>query len=184
MSEIIVVNYLSLDGRFDYGDWIVPYLDETVVRTMSEATVQAAGMLLGRRTYEDFAAIWPDADESEAAVAAMNRMPKYVVSTTLRPSDTEWNGTVVLQAAGLPERIRALKEQHEGHLVVFGSRELIQTLIEHDLIDEYRLLVLPLIRGTGRPMFPDQTTPTGLRLTDVTRTESGAVIATYRRAAR
>ncbi|GAB3399520.1 dihydrofolate reductase family protein [Flindersiella endophytica] len=181
MSKLIVVNYLSLDGRFDYGDWIEPYLDDTVVRAISQATVQAAGMLLGRRTYDSFAAIWPDADESEQAVAAMNRMPKYVVSTTLRAGEARWNGTEVLQAAD-PDRIRALKRRHDGYLVVFGSGELIQTLMEHDLIDEYRLLVLPIIRGTGRRLFPDRTTtPSGLHLADATYTRSGVLIATYQR---
>lgn len=184
MSELILINYMSLDGRFDYGDWIQPYLDETVVRAISGATVQAAGMLLGRRTYEEFAAIWPDADESEPAVAAMNRMPKYVVSSTLRPTDIHWAGTVVLEAAGLLQRVRALKEQHDGYLAVFGSGELIQTLIGHDLIDEYRLIVLPVVRGTGKLMFPAGTAPTGLDLADATRTESGVLIATYRRGER
>lgn len=179
MSKLIVVNYLSLDGRFEYGDWIEPYLDDIVIRTMSDATVQAAGMLLGRRTYEDFAAIWPDADESEQAVAAMNRMPKYVVSTTLRAGDVTWSGTEVLPAAD-PGRIRELAGQHEGHLVVFGSGELIRSLAEHDLIDEYRLLVLPLIRGTGRRLFDAETaSPHGLQLAGAIHTPSGALIATY-----
>lgn len=188
MSRIIVVNFVSLDGVMESplsagedgerAGWVEPYADETVNRTMSEATVSAGGMLLGRRTYESFAAIWPHADDSEPAVAAMNRMPKYVASTSLRPGDASWAGTVVL-GADLATRLSELKRQERGDLVVFGSGTLIQTLIAHDLIDEYRLLVFPLVLGAGKRMFPAGGAPATLRLIDVVRTESGVLIATY-----
>lgn len=187
MSRVIVTNFVSLDGVIESplstergGGWVEPYADEAVKRTMSETTVHAGGMLLGRRTYEIFAATWPHADDSEPAVAAMNRMPKYVASTTMRPEDATWAGTVVL-GTDLPAEIAELKQQQPaaGDLVVFGSGRLIQTLIEYDLIDEYRLLVFPLVLGRGKRLFPTGGRLAGLQLTAVTPSPSGVLITTY-----
>jgi dihydrofolate reductase len=188
MNRVIVTNFVSLDGVIEAplstergGGWVEPYADEAVKRTMSETTVHAGGMLLGRRTYEIFAATWPYADDSEPAVAAMNRMPKYVASTTMRPEDASWAGTVVLGTDDLPAEIAELKQQQPaaGDLVVFGSGRLIQTLIEHDLIDEYRLLVFPLVLGQGKRLFPTGGRPAGLQLIDASTSTSGVLIATY-----
>jgi dihydrofolate reductase len=145
-------------------------MDDTVAGVMKEATTSAGGMLLGRKTYETFAGLWPHQSEDDPAVAAMNRMTKYVVSRTL--DHGSWANTVVLA----PEAIAAL--EHE--LVVFGSGQLIQYLRERDLVDEYKLLTFPLVLGNGKRMFPDGA-PADLELVDATSSPNGVVIATYRR---
>lgn len=190
MSRVVVVNFTTLDGviqsvlfpdedtegGFTDGGWVAPYMDDTVARVMRETTTQARGMLLGRKTYEIFAALWPRQSEDDPAVAAMNRMPKYVASTTLHKGS--WANTVILDE-GLPEAVAALKEEDGGDLVVFGSGQLIQTLIAHDLIDEYTLLVCPLLLGNGKRMFPDGGAAARLELHDVVRSDTGVLIATY-----
>jgi dihydrofolate reductase len=191
MSRIVVVNFVSLDGvmqsvlspeedpgdGFAHGGWVNPYVDDTVAAVMSDATTQAAGLLLGRRTYEIFARTWPYADESEPAVAAMNRIPKYVASHTMRLGS--WHETTVL-GGDIPAEIAELKAQPGGDLVVFGSGQLLQTLIQHGLVDEYRLLVFPLVIGSGKRMFPDGGAPAKLHLVDTVTSGSGVLIATYR----
>ncbi|MBM7788384.1 dihydrofolate reductase family protein [Tenggerimyces flavus] len=187
--RIVVVNFQSLDGviqsvlfpdedtegGFDRGGWVPPYVDETVARVMKEATTKAGGMLLGRKTYEAFASIWPHQSEDDPAVAAMNRMPKYVASTTLR--EGTWAHTVILD--DVPEAVAKLKHEDGADLVVFGSGQLLQTLREHDLVDEYQLLTFPIVLGKGKRMFPDGA-QAKLGLVDVVTAGSGVVIATYR----
>ncbi len=194
MSRIVVVNFLSLDGvmqsplsadddldgGFTRGGWVEPYMDEIIGRVMSEATVTAAGMLLGRKTYQTFARVWSHASPEEPAVAAMNRMPKYVVSHTVTAADVEWENTVVL-GADAPTRIRAIIEQPGADVVVFGSGNLIQLLAAEDLIDEYRLLTFPLVLGNGKRLFPDGTPPTNLTLAGTDISSTGVVIGRYLR---
>lgn len=187
--RIVVVNFQSLDGviqsvlfpdedtegGFDRGGWVPPYVDETVAAEMQDATTKAGGMLLGRKTYETFAKIWPHQSEDDKAVAAMNRMPKYVASTTLDKGT--WANTHIL-AKNVPEQVAKLKQEDQPDLVVFGSSRLLQTLREHDLVDEYRLLTFPLVLGKGKRMFPDGA-PAKLDLVDTKTTGSGVVITTY-----
>lgn len=194
MRRVKVVNFQSLDGviqsvlaadedregGFEHGGWVPPYVDETVAAVMQEATVAAGALLLGRKSYDAFAAIWPSADQSEPAVAAMNRMPKYVASTTL--TDPSWAHTTVL-GPDVPSEVRTLKEQPGGDLVVFGSSVLLGTLIEHDLVDSLTLLTFPLILGTGKRMFGDLPAPVTLQLTETKTSASGVVIHRYERAA-
>jgi dihydrofolate reductase len=190
MSRVVVVNFLSLDGvmqsvlstdedregGFEQGGWVPGYVDEIVERVMSDATVQADGLLFGRKTYQIFAARWPYASQDEPAVAAMNRIPKYVASHTMRTGD--WNNTTVL-GPDTPKAVAELKDKPGGDLVVFGSGGLIQTLIEHDLVDEFRLLLLPLVIGNGKRLFPDGGAPADLRLVDTVTSQSGVVVLTY-----
>lgn len=190
MSRVVVVNFLSVDGvmqsvlspeedpdgGFVDGGWVSPYVDDTVAGVMSDATTKADALLLGRRTYEIFAAHWPYADDTEPAVAAMNRIPKYVASRTI--SSGTWNDTRVL-GADLPAEVADLKSRPGGDIVVFGSGQLVQTLIAHSLVDEYRLLVFPLVIGSGKRMFPDGGAPASLRLVDTLTSGSGVVITTY-----
>jgi dihydrofolate reductase len=192
MSRLSVVNFQSLDGviqsvlspdedrdgGFEHGGWVPPYVDDTVATVMQEATVGAGGLLLGRKTYDAFAAVWPDADQADPAVAALNRLPKYVVSSTL--TDPGWANTTVL-GPDVPAEVRRLKEQPGGDLVVFGSSVLLGTLIEHDLIDSYTLLTFPLILGTGKRMFGDLPAPVELRLTDTKVSGTGVTIQVYTR---
>lgn len=194
MGALGVVNFVSLDGvmqsvlaadedregGFDHGGWVSEHADETVARVMGESTVSATAMLLGRKTFEAFARIWPTASEDEPAVAAMNRMPKYVVSRTIRRST--WAHTVVL-GGNLPDQIRHLKSETEGDIVVLGSGELIPMLTAHDLVDELRLLTFLVVLGTGKQLFRDGTAPMRLSLVDSEHSASGVVISTYARVA-
>ncbi|MFB4319583.1 dihydrofolate reductase family protein [Actinomadura sp. 21ATH] len=194
MGELAVVNFVSLDGvmqsvlspeedrdgGFDRGGWVLPYVDAAVERFMSDSTAGAAALLLGRRTYEIFAATWPYADRSDPAVAAMNAMPKYVASRTL--TDPSWENSTVL-GADLPAAVTEIKKRTEGEIVLLGSGGLLRTLVEHDLVDEYRLLLFPLILGDGKRLFDTGTAPRDLTLTASEASSTGVLINTYRRTA-
>lgn len=193
MGRVRVVNFVSLDGvmqsvlsadedregGFERGGWVSDYDDPVVSRVMGETTSAAAALLLGRRTYEGFARVWPSASEDEPAVAAMNRMPKYVASRTL--IEPTWRNTVVL-GADLPSEVERISRDTAGDIVVFGSGGLLVTLAAHDLIDEYCLLVFPLVLGGGKRMFRDGVPLTHLVLRDSMTTPAGVIIATYGRA--
>lgn len=190
MGRLVVVNFVSMDGviqsplsadedrdgAFGRGGWVVPYSDDTVAAFMRNSTVDAAGMLLGRRTYEILADAWSQADESEPAVAAMNRMPKYVV--TRSPGVLGWSSSHRLEG-DLATAVGALVRRVTGKLVVFGSGGLIPALVEHDLIDEYRLLLFPVVLGAGKRMFADRGAFTRFTLADSTVTPSGVVLLDY-----
>jgi dihydrofolate reductase len=188
MAIIRVVNFMSLDGvvqsvlsadedtegGFTAGGWVSDHMDETVAKIMSEATVSASAMLLGRRTYDSFAAIWPSADPSEAPVAAMNRMPKYLVSRTR--SSASWHNTTVINNVA---DVSGIKSRTVGDIVVFGSATLLQELFRQRLVDEVWLLVFPLVIGSGKKMFPDGSPAIELWLTSSQSTPSGVVVHRY-----
>jgi dihydrofolate reductase len=192
VSKIVVVNFMTVDGviqsvlsadedregGFEAGGWVQPYMDEVVGRVMSAATIGAGGLLLGRKTYQTFAATWSMADQREPAVAALNQLPKYVASTTLTTAD--WRNSRIL-GEDLTAELTELKAQPGGDIVVFGSSELIRTLVAADLIDEYTLLVFPLVLGTGKRMFADGIAPTTLTLLGIETSTTGVVVMTYRR---
>jgi len=192
MPKIVVVNFVTLDGviqsvlsadedregGFAAGGWVQPYMDEVVGRVMSEATTGAGGLLLGRKTYQTFAATWSVADQREPAVAALNRLPKYVASTTLTAAD--WQNSRIL-GDDLIAEVARLKEQPGGDIVVFGSGGLIPTLVAADLIDQYTLLVFPLVLGTGKRMFADGIAPTTLTLLGTEVSTTGVVVLRYGR---
>jgi dihydrofolate reductase len=191
VARVLVVNFVSLDGviqsplsadedpdgGFAAGGWVPPYGDDTMASFMSGATTAAAGMLLGRRSYEIFTTAWSGADQSDPAVAAMNRMPKYVVT---RSPDVllAWGNS---RRLGGPADVARLKDEVDGDLVVFGSGELLGALAGHDLVDEYRLLLVPVILGAGKRMFGDGGPLTHLTLTASTTTSTGVVLLTYTR---
>jgi dihydrofolate reductase len=195
MSKIVVVNFMTLDGviqsvlsadedregGFEAGGWVQPYMDEVVGRVMGEATTGAGGLLLGRRTYETFVSTWSVADQRDPAVAALNRLPKYVASTTLTTAD--WQNSRVL-GDDLTGELARLKAQPGGDIVVFGSGGLIPTLVAADLIDRYTLLVFPLVLGKGKRMFATGIAPTTLTLLGTEVSTTGVVVLTYGRAGR
>lgn len=171
MSNIVVSEFVTLDGiaqdpggvgEFEQGGWAFRF-DRGAEgdRFKLEEVLAAEALLLGRRTYEGFAEAWPSRTGEFAD--KMNTMPKYVVSTTLR--NAEWNNSTVI-SSNVAERIRQLRGQLEGDILVAGSTQLVQTLIEHDLVDEYRLMLFPTVLGAGRPLFPPGGTPTSLRITE------------------
>ena len=192
MGRVVVVNFISIDGviqsplsadedragGFERGGWVAPFSDDTVADFMRTATVNAQGMLLGARSFQILAEAWSDADESEPAVAAMNRMPKYVVTRTL--TDLAWANSHRIDT-DMPAAVRDLKRQTGGELVVFGSGALVRGLAENDLVDEYRLLVFPVLLGAGKRMFDDRSGFARFRLTDSVSSPSGVVMLTYTR---
>jgi dihydrofolate reductase len=196
MRKVIVNEFLTLDGvmqapggededrrgGFDKGGWQMPYLDDVARGAILSAMAEAGGFLLGRRTYEIFAAYWPNASEEEAPVAGpLNSLPKYVASTTLT-DPLEWQNSTVLQG-DVPEAVAALKREPGKDVHVIGSGVLVQTLMKHDLVDEYRLMINPLVLGGGRRLFRGGDA-TKLRLVDSKTTSTGVLIVSYQPAER
>lgn len=183
---ISAVNFQSLDGviqsvlsadedrsgGFAHGGWVSAAMDDGVAEFMRGVTLAAGGLLLGRKTYETFAATWAPADQSEPAVAAMNRIPKYVASRTL--TEASWNNTVVL-GEDLASAVREIPEE----LVVFGSADLLRTLLAHGLVNELHLLTFPLVLGAGKKMFGELPAPLQLQLEATRTTSSGVNISSY-----
>jgi len=193
MRKVIVNEFMSLDGvaqapggaeedtsgGFAHGGWHMRYMeDELARRWVLESIVAAGGFLLGRRTYEIFAAYWPNAPEEEQVIAEpLNTKPKYVASTTLTvPLDWQ-NSTLV--GGDVASAVAALKQEGGGDLHVIGSTELVRTLIEHDLVDEFRLMIDPVLLGGGKRIFRDDGSLKPLRLVDGQVTSTGAILATY-----
>jgi dihydrofolate reductase len=192
MRKVIVNEFLALDGTaqapggadedtsggFQHGGWHMQYLDEAFMNWVAKGIEQAGGFLLGRRTYEIFAAYWPNASEEEQVIAQpINTKPKHVASRTL-DEPLEWQNSTLLEGE-VPEAVAALKQQDGGDLLVIGSTELVQTLIEHGLVDEFRLVIDPLLVGGGKRIFPDDGALRPLRLVDHEVTSTGSMIATY-----
>ena len=192
MRKVIVNEFVSLDGvaqapgaadedtsgGFEHGGWHMRYLDDLANERILEAIVSAGGFLLGRRTYEIFAAYWPNAPEEEQVVAEpLNTKPKYVASTTLA-DPLEWQNSTLLEG-DLREAVAALREEDGADLHVIGSTQLVQALVEHDLVDEFRLMIDPLVIGGGKRIFRDDGRLRPLRLVESEVTTKGAILATY-----
>jgi dihydrofolate reductase len=189
MRELIVNTFLTLDGvmqapggpeeddsgGFTYGGWSVNYWDEQMRQVMTEAMSTPFDLVLGRRTYDIFAAYWPHAPE-EAGAKPLNDATKYVVSRN-RPT-LEWEKSVLIEGDAA-EGIAALKKEDGPELQVHGSGNLIQTLMPYNLVDRYRLWVFPLVIGSGKRLFSDGTIPSGLKLVDSQVSTTGVVIGTY-----
>jgi dihydrofolate reductase len=165
-------------GGFDKGGWLLPLADEDMVTWVNEWFLQADDFLLGRKTYEIFAAHWPNVvDENDPVPTRLNKLPKYVVSTTL--TSLEWENSTLI-TGNVAEEVARLKARPGGELQVHGSGVLARTLMEHDLIDEYRLWYFPVALGTGKRMFEGGSGPKTLRLVDSKTTRTGAMVHTYR----
>jgi dihydrofolate reductase len=191
MGKLVVGTFVTLDGvmqapggpdedregGFEHGGWLVPHFDEGMGQTMDELMSRAEALLLGRKTYEIFAAYWPHQSDEDPMAAKLNSMRKYVASRTL--DDVDWNNATLLRG-DLAEEVRKIKDGHE-EVNVAGSSNLIQSLLKHDLVDEFQLLVFPVLIGTGKRLFGDGTIPRGLRLVDSKTSGSGVTIARYER---
>jgi dihydrofolate reductase len=189
MRELVVLTFLTLDGvmqapggpeedpdgAFEHGGWSVGYWDEEMEKAMGESMSAPFDLVLGRKTYEIFAAHWPNADDPGAE--PLNQATKHVASTTL--TELQWENSKLMEGE-VPKAVRALKEQDGPELQVHGSADLIQTLLEHELIDEFRLKVFPLVLGKGKRLFDGGTVPAGLELTSSQVSSTGVTIATYR----
>jgi dihydrofolate reductase len=191
MPRIVVSEFLTLDGvmqapgdpnedrsgGFEQGGWQLAYFDDIFGSVMMDAFAAAGGLLLGRRTYENFAAHWPKQPADDPLAGMMNGLQKYVVSTTLTEPLAWQNSTLIkTDVAG---RVAQLKEGSGKEIQVIGSGELVQALIQHDLVDAYRLMVHPLVLGSGKRLFRQGTAPTRLRLVDTKPTSTGVLILTY-----
>jgi dihydrofolate reductase len=195
MGSIVVQTFLTLDGvaqapgaadedasdGFPYGGWQTAYDDEDTVPEWEKRT---RALLLGRRTYEIFANAWgvwnEDAPGFQGELTRLyNRIPKYVASNTL--TEVGWKNSYLL-GPDVPDAVRRVREETGGEIRVWGSTVLIRTLAEHDLIDEYRLMVFPLVLGTGKRLFSDGFPTSRLSLVESRTAASGIVVSTYRRA--
>jgi dihydrofolate reductase len=188
MSKLVVTNHLTLDGvmqapgrpdedlrgGFEHGGWAAPNSDEVMGRVMGEGMAKDGALLLGRRTYEDFYGVWP-AQRDNPFTEVLNNVQKYVASRTLS-EPLPWSNSTLLKG-DIAKAVGELKEQLD--IGVLGSGELCQSLMRHDLIDEYVLLIHPLVLGSGRRLFPDGSPAGALRLVDTVTTTTGVVIATY-----
>ncbi|MET8677564.1 dihydrofolate reductase family protein [Streptomyces sp. NPDC004647] len=196
MSKLVVSTFVSLDGvmqapggpdedtedGFEHGGWSVPYFGEDMGPIMVEQFAGMESLLLGRKTYEIFAAHWPHiTDENDPVATKLNAMPKYVASRTL--DKVEWNNSHLLQGDAA-EAVAELKKRSVGEINVQGSGNLIRTLQQHDLVDEYRLLIEPVALGTGKRLFAEGTAPAAFKLTGARPTSTGVVYCTYERAGR
>ncbi len=189
MRKILVNTFLSLDGvmqapggpgedptgGFELGGWSVNYWDDLMGQQMDATLGKPFDLLLGRKTYEIFAAHWPHVTGDPAA-DALNRATKYVVTTTLERAD--WQPAHLIKGDVVPQ-LQRLKEQDGPELQVHGSSHLLQTLIQHELVDQYNLWIFPVLLGRGKRLFGDGAIPAGLRLVDSKTSTTGVIIATY-----
>ena len=194
MAKLVVGTFLTLDGvmqapggpgedpdgGFEHGGWTVPYFNDEMGQLMTGWIEHATALLLGRKTYEIFAAYWPRVTDYQDPIASkLNSVPKYVASRTLDTVD--WNNSTLIKGDAA-EAVARLKGESGGEIQVPGSGELIQTLMNHDLVDEYRLWVFPVLIGEGKRLFAEGTIPGGLRLVDTRTSSTGVAAHTYERA--
>jgi len=193
VRKIVVNEFLTLDGvmqapggadedrsgGFEYGGWQLSHHDDMVGTTVVEGMAEAGAFLLGRRTFEIFASYWPTAPaETQAVAVPLNTLPKYVASTSLREPLT-WNNSTLI-SGDLAKGVRKLKQESGKDLHVIGSGNLVQTLIAEDLVDEYRLMVYPIVLGIGARLFREGIPRRPLALIESKITTTGIVIARYR----
>jgi dihydrofolate reductase len=190
MRKLAVIEFVSLDGvmqslgssdedregGFEYGGWSAPYGDEVLGKAAGEGLAATTAYLFGRKTYQKMAAYWPAEPATNPIAAHLNATPKYVVTRTL--TTLGWAGSQVV-AGDIVTSVNDLKEHGDGTIVVLGSGVLVQTLIERDLVDEYRLFVHPLVLGAGKRLFRQTPRPIPLQLTECTPTTTGVLLLSY-----
>jgi dihydrofolate reductase len=191
VRKLIVNNSVTLDGvmqaparadedrrgGFTRGGWAMPYFDDVMAQTAAEGMTGGGAMLFGRRTYEDFAKVWPTMPAENPFTRFLNEVPKHVASRSLR-DPLEWNNATVLYGDAT-RSVARLKLDAKADIVILGSGELIRSLMPHHLIDEYRLLIHPLVLGEGLRMFSDSASYLQLRLKNTKVSTTGVIIATY-----
>lgn len=193
MARIVITQFLTLDGvmqapggadedrsgGFEHGGWQGPYFDDTAAQAVEKSMAQVGGFLLGRRTYEIFAAAWPNAPETEEpAKSILNDLPKYVASRILT-EPLEWQNSTLIKG-DVAEEVAGLKQREDKDIQVWGSGDLAQTLMHHDLVDEYQLMIHPIVLGSGKRLFREGVAKAPLELVDARTTGTGVQILTYR----
>jgi dihydrofolate reductase len=173
MRNIVVTEFLSLDGVMEEPAWTMPYWADDIATFKGDEQDSSDTLLLGRVTYQGFAAAWPQSTDEGADY--MNNIPKYVVSTTL--DTAEWNNSTIIRDS-VVDTITNLKQQDGQDILVYGSATLVQTLMQHDLVDRYRLLVYPVVVGKGKRLFQEGI-PAALRLVESQSFSSGVVALVY-----
>ena len=185
MARIVVSEFVSLDGvmeapggepGYKHTGWVARFQDPEQIQYKLEETLAHQALLLGRTTYESFASAWPFMGGEFGA--KMNSMPKFVVSTTL--DKAEWNNTTVLKGDAMTA-VAKLKDEFEGNILVTGSRTLVAALMAHDLVDEFKLMVFPIVLGSGKRLFADTDDAMTLDLVNTHALTNGAVELKYRR---
>jgi len=185
LRRVIAAEYLSLDGvaedpgpmgEFKHRGWTVPYWDDELAEYQSELLFASEALLLGRVTYEEFVASWPSRS-GDPFTDKINAMPKFVASKTLE-EPLEWNATLL--EADVTDAVRTLKEQPGQDLLIYGSGALVDVLMQHNLIDLYRLMVYPLVLGSGQRLFREGGDKATLELTDAKTTGTGVAVFTYK----
>jgi len=193
MRKLIVLSFITLDGvmqapggpkedesdGFKFGGWSVGYFDDFLGNVMTEQMGHPFDLLLGRKTYDIFAAYWPRVGDDDPAGRVINRAKKYVVSH--RPVSLDWKITIPI-TSDVVAKITQLKNEHGPELQVHGSGNLIQTLLKNDLVDEFWLKTFPVALGSGKRLFAEGTIPAGFRLAGSTISPSGVVVSSYARA--
>ena len=185
MRKVIVSEYVTLDGVFEdpgggegtkYGGWSFQFWNEEAAKYKFDELFASDALLLGRATYEGFAKAWPTMKDEGGFADRMNSIPKYVVSTTLK--ELAWNNSHLMKG-NIAEEVARLKQQEGKDILVAGSGVLVRTLMQHDLIDEYRLMVYPVVLGGGKRLFSDGSDKTVLKLVDTKSFSSGIVVLSY-----
>lgn len=196
--KLTVQTFLTIDGvmqapggrkedpsdGFVHGGWQAPFDDPAIGEFVTDLNTHSSAFLLGRKTFDIFRGYWPDQTEPDNPIAtAINSLPKYVVSNSLSEADATWRGahpdTARLITGDVVAAVRALKDEPGDELQVWGSANLLQTLLQHDLVDCFRLMTYPLLLGSGRRLFNEGVLPATLRPVDLTVTDRGTVIGTY-----
>jgi dihydrofolate reductase len=178
MRKIKLAMYVSIDDVFEDPGWTMPFWNDELAKMQSDWLFSSDALLLGRVTYESFASHWPKVTDNEGFADRMNSMPKYVVSKTLQTPT--WNASIA--KGNVNEEVSKLRRQPGSDLLIYGSGQLVTELTRHGLIDRYRLMVHPVVVGTGRRLF-DGVGNTTMRLTDHKATKTGVVVLDFERAA-
>jgi len=196
--QIILSDFISLDGvvqapggreedtdgGFAHGGWTIPYFDaETMGSVIGEVMDTTEALLFGRRTWQTMAAAWPGR-AGDPFADRVNEIPKYVASRTLTQEDLTWSGSTLLPAEDAIGAVRELRARDGKAMQVWGSSSLAAQLVEHDLVDEYRLMIEPIVLGGGKRLFPDDGQARPLELVSTTTAKTGVIICTYRPAGR
>jgi dihydrofolate reductase len=192
MRKLVANTFLTVDGimqspggpsedpsnGFEHGGWLPPYVDATFNEVVLDVHLRAGAVLFGRRSYQILASHWPRVSNDDPIAAMLNTVPKYVASTTLH--SVEWNNSTLL-TGDIAAAVTDLKRQPGGDVLLIGSGDLVQTLLRHDLIDVFHLVVVPVLLGRGKRLFAEGTVPAGLSLTRTRTSATGVGFHTYER---